>query len=538
MKLVRNLSITLVILVMIGAVIIGCGGNSDDEDATRTQIVSVTRGNLSTTISAIGTVTMSNQADLTLGSGGSTSTVYTITEVNVAEGDTVNEGDILARLDTTSLQATVTQARASLRTTQINLEEATSEATLLKAQAAVENAEINLTNAKKDLEETEANLIPDAQEALEAAQTNLVNVQTNAEISIKDAENNLTDAKEAQYDYWWNNIYVEYMARDLNVPDDVNQENDKLLWAVEKAEWNLETTKQTAASNIADAEDAVVKAEEALTEARSDSLTIKQKQLAVTQAQVNLLEAQDNLAYIEAGYNIEQLQLQVDNAQADLDEAEAMLASATLTAPFDGVVSSVNVIVGDEVTANTTILHLVDIDTMQVDASVDEIDVAQVETGQMATITLDALSNVILRGTVTAVSPLASSQSGVVSYPLTIALIDAAGKGLRDGMSATIEIISIQAEDVLLIPTQAITRNRMEQVVNVVIDEATGETEERVVQTGETNGTMTEVTGGLSEGEQVKVTASSSTTTTTNNMGFPGGFGGGFPGGGGMRFRD
>ena len=106
-------------------------------------------------------------------------------------------------------------------------------------------------------------------------------------------------------------------------------------------------------------------------------------------------------------------------------------------------------------------------------------------------------------------------------------------------MSATIEIVSIQAQDVLLVPAQAITRNGRNQVVQVVT--TSGETEERIVETGETNGTMTEITSGLTEGEQVKVTASSTSSSITTNQ-FPGGFSGGFPEGGfpggGFRSRD
>jgi len=372
---------------------------------------------------------------------------------------------------------------------------------------------------------------------LEKAQENLGNAQENATLTIQAAENSVSDAKEAQYNFWWNNIYVAYMLHDYNVPDDVAEQNERLLFAVQQAEFNLKTTQQTTASNIATAQDNLNNSQEALNEAQSDSpIIIQQKQLAVTQAQASLLQAQDNLAYAQAGYNIEQLQLQVDNAQADLDDAQALLDSATLTAPFDGMVSSVNIIAGDKVTANTVIVHLVDMDTIEVDASVDEVDVAQVATGQTATITFDALSSVFLRGTVTTVSPLASSQSGVVSYPLTIALTNAQGKGLREGMSATIEIVSMQAENVLLVPSRAITRNGRDQVVEVMTDAATGATEERVVQTGDTNGTMTEITSGLSEGEQVKVAASSGSTqqTSTNSNfqrgDFPGG--GGFPGGG------
>jgi len=74
-------SVMVMVMVLILA-LAGCGGSDNSTDQAATTLVTVTRGNLSTTISAIGTVTMSNQADLTFGSGGSTSTVYTVNEVD------------------------------------------------------------------------------------------------------------------------------------------------------------------------------------------------------------------------------------------------------------------------------------------------------------------------------------------------------------------------------------------------------------------------------------------------------------------------
>ena len=143
-------------------------------------------------------------------------------------------------------------------------------------------------------------------------------------------------------------------------------------------------------------------------------------------------------------------------------------------------------------------------------------------------ITLDALLHTIMRGKVASVATLATSQSGVVTYSVVIEVLNPEGVGLKEGMSATVQIVSIQAEDVLLVPAQAISRSGMNQVVQVV--NAAGETEERKVQTGETNGTMTEITSGLAEGEQVEVTASSSSTSTMTQQ-FPekGNFPGGFP---------
>jgi multidrug efflux pump subunit AcrA (membrane-fusion protein) len=107
---------------------------------------------------------------------------------------------------------------------------------------------------------------------------------------------------------------------------------------------------------------------------------------------------------------------------------------------------------------------------------------------------------------------------------------------LKDGLSATVNIISQQANNVLIIPSKAITRQGQNSTVQVVNGTTT---ETRVVKTGITDGTNTEITSGLTDGEIVTYklstsTSSSSSSTTNSNQqqGIPGIGGGGPPQGG------
>ncbi|MDD5094764.1 MAG: HlyD family efflux transporter periplasmic adaptor subunit, partial [Dehalococcoidia bacterium] len=449
-----------------------CGGGSDDSSEAATQSVAVTKGNLTTTVSAIGTISMPEQVNLTFGSGGSTTSTNTVSEINVKFGDSVKKGDVLAKIDTASLERAVTQAQANLRTVQINLKQASSEATILRAQASVQSAKISLTSAEEDLKNAEdttvadaETAVSDAQLALDNAQRSLTAAQKNGEVSLTEAQNSVNAAQKAYNEYVIENI-------DILTRLEIAAQKDTLAWALQKAQTTLEVTQGTIASSLANAESNATKAQATLNEAeenlaavQADSVVIQQKQIAVMTAKANLAQAQDDLAYLEAGYDIELLQIKVDNAQVSVDEANDQLEAATIVAPFDGVIAAVNADVGDRVTSTETIITLVNTSVVTVDASVDETDVASVKAGQTAMITFDALTNVMIRGKVTAVGTLAASQSGVVTYALAIELPDVEGLGIRDGMSATIEITSMQAENVLLVLTKAISRSGMNQVV-------------------------------------------------------------------------
>ena len=98
--------------------LVACGGGGDEAEA---QLVEVVRGDLMLSVSADGSLSFVTDRKLTFGTTG------TITEINVEEGDRVNQGKVLVRLDTTSLELTVKAAELAVKTAEINLEIATNE---------------------------------------------------------------------------------------------------------------------------------------------------------------------------------------------------------------------------------------------------------------------------------------------------------------------------------------------------------------------------------------------------------------------------
>ena len=195
-------------------------------------------------------------------------------------------------------------------------------------------------------------------------------------------------------------------------------------------------------------------------------------------------------------------ELQLDQAEAALDMAKADLAKATITALFDGIVADIMINDGQQLSTMTyadPAIILIDPTKIEMNGVIDEMDVSKVKEGQEANIILDALPDKELKGKVTFVSNSATVEAGVVFYKTTITL-ENPDKELKDGMSATAEIIIDRRDNVLLIPNRAIRGSWENPWVEVITD---SEIEHREVSLGMDDGINTEVLSGLEEGEKV-----------------------------------
>jgi membrane fusion protein, macrolide-specific efflux system len=203
------------------------------------------------------------------------------------------------------------------------------------------------------------------------------------------------------------------------------------------------------------------------------------------------------------------------------------IKAATLRAPIDGIVSAVNVTKGFDAPAGAAIT--IASPTLTVTTDVVESDLPAIQTGQVASVTVTAIG-ADLGGTVTAISPTAStSQSGVVSYPVTITIKDAPATA-RAGMSADVTIITASATNVLVVPASALQGSTGNYSVLVLA--ADGTTTSVPVEVGLVTNSMAEIKSGIAEGTNVVTGTTADLVGTTNNG--RGGFGGGvaIPGGG------
>ncbi len=204
--------------------------------------------------------------------------------------------------------------------------------------------------------------------------------------------------------------------------------------------------------------------------------------------------------------NLEIAELNLEMAELSLESAELNLEKAEIVAPFDGVVGDITISEGQEVSAATMAapaITLVGTSGIEMRGSIDEIDISIVELNQEANILLDALPDEEIKGRVAFISPIGTSLVGVVFYETRITLDSPDGR-LRDGMTATAEVIIDRRDDVLFIPNRTLRGTWEDPWVLVLVD---GQQEEREITLGLTDGINVEVLSGLEEGEALVLPA-------------------------------
>jgi len=263
-------------------------------------------------------------------------------------------------------------------------------------------------------------------------------------------------------------------------------------------------------------------------------------------------------------------QAAVTAAKSAVTSAQDSLNDATLTAPIAGEVAEVNLAVGQQVsgtggtggntgnsgTSNSSSfaeadsgatssgtngssssssgdqIVIVDTSSWLVDASVDDSSIGEIEQGDQADIVPEG-SDTTVYGTVGSIGLIASSSSGVASFPVTV---DVTGdpSGLYTGLTADLTIVVKQLSDVLTVPTAALRYENGGTEVEMVQN---GRDVMQPVTVGISSGGEAQITSGLVAGDQVVETFVRSTTgrSGTGGFEFPGGGsfrGGGFGGGG------
>ena len=462
MKKLRIIAALLLLIIL--TTVTACNPLGEDEEEE--QYVEVGRGDLLVTVSGSGNIETSEDANLSFGSDGRIARIY------IEEGDQVAKGDILAELDTASLELARDQAEYALTLDEV---------ALIQADLNQKTAEYELDN------------ILDQKDALEL-------VLFFAQIDVRSAEHHVDETQDI---YTWPDIetaqkdvdnakaFLEY-ALDQGLPTPT----------VEYAQRRLDIAEAVldAKRNVYDTEEVAIA-----------KLQLEAIELAEAQAQKNLDELSEDIAlkelHIEATKAaIEQVKQSVTLVRQSLEKAEKDLDEAVIIAPFDGLVASITAEEGDVMPSPAfsprQIIKLIDPTSLELVVEVDEIDITDVEIGQEVIITLDALSDEEFAGIVAIIYPVPLEVGGVVVYEVKIELDIPEDSGVRVGMSAETDIILISRTDVLLVPERAIGEDSEgNPVVNVVVDD--DELEERVVVIGISDGFDTEIVSGLKAGETI-----------------------------------
>ena len=257
-------------------------------------------------------------------------------------------------------------------------------------------------------------------------------------------------------------------------------------------------------------------------------------------AKANLSSAQSSLNYQLSNYNrykelhnkglvsadefesarLQYLQAkeQVNTAKESVQKAQTNLGYATITSPIDGVILSKSVEEGQTVAAsfNTPELFVIaqDLTDMRVIADIDEADIGGVKEGQRVSFTVDAFPDDHFEGRVTQVRQEATTESNVVTYEVVISAPNNDLK-LKPGLTANVTIYTLEKNDVLAVPSKALRFMPNEAFLQKgeTIEDCEGDhklwTKEgnvfkaHKVETGTSNGILTEIIGGIEPGTEV-----------------------------------
>ncbi len=185
---------------------------------------------------------------------------------------------------------------------------------------------------------------------------------------------------------------------------------------------------------------------------------------------------------------------QRDSLQNDLNNVLADIDGLTIRAGRDGVISGLTLKEGQAVAQGAALLTIENTDAVKIDVEIDELDIANIETGDEATVTFDALPDKTFSAAIMKINPVGQSQNNVTKYTVTLTLDHADGVML--GMSADVQIVSERAQDVLIIPIEAIQTINGEKFVafeGEVNKEQNDVTATHKVVTGITDGVNIEV---------------------------------------------
>lgn len=187
-------------------------------------------------------------------------------------------------------------------------------------------------------------------------------------------------------------------------------------------------------------------------------------------------------------------------AQARLQAAQTVVDSLSLTAPFAGTVTQVQVKPGDQVSPGSIAFRLDNLERLLVDVQVSEVDINSIQVGQPVNLSFDAILDKQYNGLVSQVSPVGDILQGVVEFKVTVELTDA-DQNVKPGMTAAVNIVVDQLTDTLLVPNRAVRVVDGQRVVYIL---SNNQLQAVKVTLGASSDTQSQVTDGdLKVGDQI-----------------------------------
>ena len=480
--------------------------------ASALNLYTVAKRTVTASVTGTGNLVPAEQANVSFKVSG------TLTEIDVRVGDHVRAGQVLARIDPTPQQNALASGQANLAIAQANLQSA--QTPLTSTQIA--QLRDNVATAQQQYNDTVAQVnLTNTQDSNQVAadQTQLANDQAalTSSFAFQQDKSNLA-AAQAQTTTDSAKFTADgcVLANAPFATDPCKTDFTNVL---------ADQAAVTADQNKVSLDQAQVNADQS----RLNQDTAKQQsdktsgQRSINQASASLTSAQDNLnTQTESKPNqILSAQAQLASAQAAVQTAQQNVNATTLVAPMDGIVNSINGVVGETAvtgtgttsqapgsqaplpssTASSAFMVIGNVSGLEVVIPFAESDASKLASNQDTQVTFDAVPNLAISGHVVAVASAATVQSGVINYYATVSL-NQTNPALKQGMTSNATVIVSRAANAIVVPNLAISRLGGQAYVNVYTG---GKAMQTPIEVGVVGDQYTEVTGGLNEGAQVVI---------------------------------
>ncbi|MCC5643533.1 efflux RND transporter periplasmic adaptor subunit [Nostoc sp. CHAB 5824] len=386
-----------------------------------------------------------------------------LSQLYVEQGDRIQQGQILARMDSAGIEAQRSQYRANLAQSQAQLAQALAGSRpqeIAQAKARLAQAQAQLTQAQAGNRPQE---IAQAQSQVDAAQARV----------------NYTNEQVKRYQYLYTEGAEKKQLLDQAISDD------------KSARANLEEAKKRLS----------------LVQSGTRTEEIAQRQAAVNEARAALVLLEDGTRSEE----IVQRQAAVEAAEAQLKGVQVQLDETIIRAPLSGIVTQKYANVGAFVTpttsastsASATSSSIVAVARgLEVLAQVPEADLGRIKPGQQVEIVADAYPDQVYKGHVRLIAPEAVVEQGVTSFQVRVAL-DTGTDKLRSGLNVDLTFLGDRVNDALVLPTVSIVTEKGQ--TGVLILDANNKPQFREVTVGAQIQNQTQILGGVKEGDRVFV---------------------------------
>ncbi|MDP2856065.1 MAG: HlyD family efflux transporter periplasmic adaptor subunit [bacterium] len=497
-------SIGVVILAVV--IILIAGGRKSPNDA-----IKIERGGVVAEVRVTGSVKPARSLDIAFERPGR------IASIRAKVGDKINQGQYLITQENADVFAQVEQAQAQLKA---------QESKLAQLQRGSRPEDIQIKRI-----------------ALEGAQNDLANYYANSINIINDAYSKSNDAINKQLDglFYGANSSTPTLTFTPDNNDQIKTaiEAQRLVVTKELSKWvnemsglNFSASPDAILQAIVSSQDHVIvvrgflnqllsilidtgslsptaltayktNINTGLTNVNLAASSLSGQQQAIVSQKTLVQKTQNELDLMIAGSDPQDIvyqESQVDTARANLAYYQSQLNKTIIAALFDGIVTKIVPEIGDIVSANIPVISFIGTGNFQIEANIAESDIAKVKIGNQAKVTLDAYgSDAVFNANIIALDLSATVLEGVATYKTTLQFVQEDSR-ILPGLTANVDILSAQKDNVLFVPTRNIIGKDGKKYLRVITDLKNMKTEDVEVKVGLVGSDgRTEILSGVSE---------------------------------------